>query len=158
VPAREKNLAGLPPAFIAVGSVDLFVNEDIEYAQRLINAGVPTELLVIPGGYHGFQHGSPETILAQRFNDAIDASITRAFNPPQPPPQVEGYSLDTPIALLLLNPQARAILLKYMPDVINGPVAQLAGGISLKKLSIMAPENFSEEKLQLIDSELAGLH
>lgn len=157
VPAREQNLAGLPPAYIAVGSVDLFVNEDIDFAQRLINAGVPTELLVIPGGYHGFQRSNPETILAQRFDDAIDAAITRAFNPPQPSPQEEGYSLDTPIARLLLNPQAMDVLLKYMPDVVNGPAAHLVGGMSLKKLAAMAPGNVSEEKLRLIDEDLAAL-
>ena len=49
VPARTKSLAGLPPAFIAVGGIDLFVEEDIAYAQRLIEAGVPAELHVYPG-------------------------------------------------------------------------------------------------------------
>lgn len=54
VPARNPNLAGLPPAFIGVGSIDLFCDEDIDYAQRLNDAGVPTELVVVPGGFHGF--------------------------------------------------------------------------------------------------------
>jgi len=53
-PARADNLAGLPPAFIAVGALDLFVDENIDYAKRLIAAGVPTELKVYPGAYHGF--------------------------------------------------------------------------------------------------------
>jgi acetyl esterase/lipase len=52
--ARAKDLAGLPPTFINVGALDLFVDEDIDYAQRLIRAGVPTELHVHPGGFHGF--------------------------------------------------------------------------------------------------------
>jgi acetyl esterase/lipase len=82
VPAREDNLAGLPPAFIVVGSVDLFADEDIEYAQRLVAAGVPTELHVLPGGYHGFQAASPDTSLARRFNAAIDAALARAFAEP----------------------------------------------------------------------------
>jgi acetyl esterase/lipase len=52
--ARAEDLAGLPPAFIAVGALDLFIDEDIEYARRLIRAGVPTELHVFPGAYHAF--------------------------------------------------------------------------------------------------------
>lgn len=54
VPARADSLAGLPPAFIAVGALDLFLAEDLDYAQRLIEAGVATELHVYPGAYHGF--------------------------------------------------------------------------------------------------------
>jgi acetyl esterase/lipase len=51
---RATDLAGLPPTFISVGAIDLFVDEDIDYAHRLIRAGVPTELHVYPGGFHGF--------------------------------------------------------------------------------------------------------
>jgi acetyl esterase/lipase len=54
VPARLANLAGLPPAFIAVGTLDLFCDEDIEYARRLNAAQVPVELHVVPGAFHGF--------------------------------------------------------------------------------------------------------
>ena len=54
VPSRNPNLAGLPPAFIAVGTLDLFCDEDVDYAQRLNNAGVPAEIIVVPGAFHGF--------------------------------------------------------------------------------------------------------
>jgi acetyl esterase/lipase len=54
VPARVEVLAGLPPAFIGVGSIDLFCDEDIDYARRLDDAGVPAELIVVPGAFHGF--------------------------------------------------------------------------------------------------------
>lgn len=54
VPARASSLAGLPPAFIAVGALDLFLVEDMAYARQLIEAGVATELHVYPGAYHGF--------------------------------------------------------------------------------------------------------
>ena len=54
VPARVANLSGLPPAFIGVGTIDLFVDEDVDYAQRLNAAGVPVELIVVQGGPHGF--------------------------------------------------------------------------------------------------------
>ena len=54
VPARVSDLKGLPPAFIGVGTLDLFSDEDVDYAQRLNAAGVPTELIVVPGAFHGF--------------------------------------------------------------------------------------------------------
>jgi len=54
VPARVEDLSGLPPTFIVVGALDLFLEEDMEYARRLTRAGVPVELHVIPGGFHGF--------------------------------------------------------------------------------------------------------
>ncbi len=47
-PARAEDLTGLPPTFIDVGTVDLFRDEDITFAMRLMQAGVPTELHVIP--------------------------------------------------------------------------------------------------------------
>jgi acetyl esterase/lipase len=54
VPARVADLKGLAPAFIGVGSLDLFCDEDVDYAQRLNAVGVPTELIVVPGAFHGF--------------------------------------------------------------------------------------------------------
>ncbi len=53
-PTRATDLSGLPPAYISVGTLDIFLDEDLEYARRLIEAGVPTELKVYPGGPHGF--------------------------------------------------------------------------------------------------------
>jgi acetyl esterase/lipase len=53
-PARASDLSGLPPTFIGTAALDLFVDENIEYARRLIRSGVPTELHVWPGAFHGF--------------------------------------------------------------------------------------------------------
>jgi len=53
-PTRATDLSGLPPAYISVGTLDIFLDEDLEYARRLIEAGVPTELKLYPGGPHGF--------------------------------------------------------------------------------------------------------
>ena len=80
VPARVSNLKGLPPTFIGVGSIDLFVDEDVDFARRLINAGVPTELLVVPGAFHGFQMIAPRAAVSQQFNAALDAALTRALS------------------------------------------------------------------------------
>jgi acetyl esterase/lipase len=53
-PARRDDLTGLPPAWIGVGSLDLFYDEDLAYAKRLAQSGVPCELLVVDGAFHGF--------------------------------------------------------------------------------------------------------
>jgi acetyl esterase/lipase len=62
-----------------VGSIDLFVGEDIEYARRLIEAGVPTELNIVPGAYHGFQVFAPEATVSKQFKASISAALTKAF-------------------------------------------------------------------------------
>lgn len=79
VPARVENLAGLPPAFIGVGSIDLFVEEDMDYAQRLVRAGVPTTLLVTPGGFHGFDFVVPKARASRAFTAAWKMALGSAF-------------------------------------------------------------------------------
>ncbi|MGH9615890.1 MAG: alpha/beta hydrolase [Acidobacteriaceae bacterium] len=79
VPARVANLAGLAPAFIGVGSIDLFSEEDLEYAKRLVAVGVPTEFNLVPGAYHGFDLVAPESSLVRQFNIDWNAALARAF-------------------------------------------------------------------------------
>jgi len=76
--ARADDLAGLPAAFIAVGALDLFLEECLTYAQRLIRAGVPTELHVYPGVYHGFQMVPNAQVTQAAARDQINA-IRRAL-------------------------------------------------------------------------------
>ncbi|MEZ4620757.1 MAG: alpha/beta hydrolase [Caldilineaceae bacterium] len=71
--ARAEDLADLPPAFIAVGALDLFLEENMAYAQRLIRAGVPTELHVYPGVYHGFQMVPNAQVTQAAARDQINA-------------------------------------------------------------------------------------
>ena len=66
-PARVVDVSGLPPAFIDVGTVDMFRDEDIAFAQRLMQAGVPTELHVNPGSYHASEVFAPEAALSKRI-------------------------------------------------------------------------------------------
>ncbi|GID32811.1 alpha/beta hydrolase [Paractinoplanes brasiliensis] len=66
-PTRAEDLSGLPPAFIDVGTVDLFRDEDLAFAQRLMAAGVPTELHIHPGAYHAAETFAAEAALAQRI-------------------------------------------------------------------------------------------
>jgi acetyl esterase/lipase len=76
--ARAEDLSGLPPAFIAVGALDLFLEEDLDYARRLTRAGVPVELHVYPGAYHGF-HFAPEATVTQAANRDSLAALRRAL-------------------------------------------------------------------------------
>lgn len=79
VPARIASLKGLPPTFIAVGSIDLFVDEDIAYARRLVESGVPTELHVIPGAFHGFDV-VPTRTLGAKFKATLIDALRRGFS------------------------------------------------------------------------------
>jgi acetyl esterase/lipase len=79
VPARIENLAGLPPTFIGTGTLDLFVSENIIFANRLIEAAVPVELVVIPGVIHGFDTLAKESGAARRFTALKLAALRRAF-------------------------------------------------------------------------------
>lgn len=79
-PARSDDLAGLPPAYIPVGELDLFVDENIEYGRRLIEAGVAAEIHVYPGGYHGFDIFGPDAVVSQRFTRDRDEALRRALH------------------------------------------------------------------------------
>ncbi len=65
--ARATDLSGLPPAYVCVGALDLFRDEDIEYARRLIAADVPCELSVYPGLFHGGDSFMPQAAVSQRL-------------------------------------------------------------------------------------------
>ena len=79
-PARAEDLSGLPPAFIIVGELDLFVDEDIDYARRLIQAGVPTELHVFPGAFHGSDLMVPMSDTSRRWAKVRSAALRQALN------------------------------------------------------------------------------
>jgi acetyl esterase/lipase len=75
-PARATELAGLPSSYVMVGTLDGFLDEDIDYANRLMRAGVPTELHVYPGAVHGFD-GLPGVDVARRANQDMVQWLTR---------------------------------------------------------------------------------
>jgi acetyl esterase/lipase len=79
VPARVASAAGLPPAWIGVGSIDLFVEEDMEYARRLVHAGVATELLVVRGAFHGFDLLVPDAEASKQFSASWKTALRKAF-------------------------------------------------------------------------------
>jgi triacylglycerol lipase len=77
--ARAENLAGLPPAYIATGALDLFVEENLEYARRLLRAGVAVELHLYPGAYHGFDVFPGARVTATAVRDSTEA-LRRAMH------------------------------------------------------------------------------
>jgi acetyl esterase/lipase len=79
VPARVASVAGLPPAWIGVGALDLFVEEDMEYARRLVHAGVATELLVVRGAFHGFDLVVPDAEASKQFSASWKSALRKAF-------------------------------------------------------------------------------
>jgi Esterase/lipase len=78
--ARAKHLEGLPATFLYVGALDLFLEEDLEYARRLTRAGAPTELHVYPGAYHGFRMVADAQVTQVAERDLL-AALKRAFDP-----------------------------------------------------------------------------
>ena len=69
VPARHRDLSRLAPAWIGVGTLDPLHDEDVEYAQRLKDAGVPCAIEVVPGAFHGFDVVAAKTSVARAFLD-----------------------------------------------------------------------------------------
>lgn len=79
VPARQTDLRGLPPAWIGVGTLDLFHDEDLAYAERLKAAGVPCEVEVVGGAFHGFDGIVPKAQVSQAFFHSQCAMLRRTL-------------------------------------------------------------------------------
>jgi len=77
VPARRAELSGLPQAWIGVGSVDVFHDEDVAYAQRLKECGVECELIIVPGAFHGFDIFDPQLPIVQNFQKSQIAALKK---------------------------------------------------------------------------------
>jgi len=79
-PARATDLSGLPPTFISTAALDLFLEEDLEFARRLTRAGVPVELHVYPGAYHGFDFFTQAPVGLEARRVSVEA-LRRALHP-----------------------------------------------------------------------------
>ena len=79
VPARATDLSNLPPAYIVVGGVDLFRDESIAYASRLMAAGVAAELQVFPGCFHDSEWLAFEAAVSKRMRQACLDALKRAL-------------------------------------------------------------------------------
>jgi acetyl esterase/lipase len=83
-PARATELAGLPPAFVDVGEIETFRDECIDYAQRLMAAGVSTELHVYRGAFHGFDLMAPDSAVGRLAWNLRWAALAGALELPEP--------------------------------------------------------------------------
>ena len=80
VPARAEALAGLPPAFIAVGALDLFLDESLEYARRpFTRRCYPPNCMCNPGAYHAFDTRVKEAAVSQNFTRDWTTALQRAL-------------------------------------------------------------------------------
>jgi acetyl esterase len=77
-PARAKDLSGLPPAYVLVAEADPLRDEDLAYARRMMEAGVPLELRLVRGAYHGFD-GVLSAAVARWAQARQRAALRRAF-------------------------------------------------------------------------------
>jgi acetyl esterase/lipase len=78
-PARARDLSNLPPAFIDVGGSEVFRDADVAYASRLWACGVPAELHVWPGGFHGFDVAVPNAGISLAAKAARDNWLRRTL-------------------------------------------------------------------------------
>ncbi|MFC9790881.1 alpha/beta hydrolase [Rhodococcus sp. NPDC127528] len=81
-PARAENLAGLPPAWISACELDPLRDEALDYALRLIRAGVPVELHHRPGTFHG-SNAIPGPTVSDRTRDDMHHALRTAFARPR---------------------------------------------------------------------------
>lgn len=79
VPARHADLSGLAPAWLGVGTSDLFHQEDMAYAERLRQAGVPCHVETVSGAFHGFDRLVPKAGVSRSFFASQCASLDAAF-------------------------------------------------------------------------------
>jgi len=77
VPARRENLSGLPNAWVGVGTLDVFYEEDLAYARRLREAGITCELDIIPGAFHGFDVFDRNLPVVQDFHRSQIAALRK---------------------------------------------------------------------------------
>jgi acetyl esterase/lipase len=75
-PARRQDLSGLPTAWIGVGTCDLFHDEDVTYARRLAEAGVPCTLKVVDGGFHGFDLAGQGAAVVRDFRQSFLTALS----------------------------------------------------------------------------------
>jgi len=95
------------------------------------------------------------------FAFAATAITSVSAQPAGSAPAVQPSTLlttaDTPIGDLLDNPQAKAVLTKYLPEVVNSDQIDMARGMSLKAIQSYASDQITDAKLAQIDAELAKL-
>lgn len=107
-PVLSDNLSGYPPTYIDVGTEDLFRDEDINFASNLLAAGVPVELHVHPGAFHGSELLTPTAAVSQRQLRRRMEALREALGVARPPAAAD---LTSAFASALAEPEALGALL-----------------------------------------------
>jgi acetyl esterase/lipase len=81
VPARREDLSGLPQAWIGVGTLDVFHDEDVAYGQRLKECGIECELYIVPGAFHGFDIFDPQVPIVKDFRKSQISALKKYLFP-----------------------------------------------------------------------------
>lgn len=81
VPGRRTDLTGMPPAWVGVGDLDLFYDDDVAYAQRLGESGVTCELVIVPGMYHAADRVVPTAPAMQTWRSSMLAHLRHYLEP-----------------------------------------------------------------------------
>lgn len=80
--ARAPDVSGLPATYIMTGDLDIFRDECIIYARRLMEAGIPVDLAVFPGAPHGFELLAPNAGVSKRANTHMIESLKAVLSRP----------------------------------------------------------------------------
>jgi acetyl esterase/lipase len=83
----KHDLSGVAPAWIGVGTLDLFHDENVAYANRLGDAGVPCQLEIVQGAFHAFDRFAPKAAISREFFNSQCAALRKALAGPAPGPQ-----------------------------------------------------------------------
>ncbi|ALB45654.1 alpha/beta hydrolase [Clostridium beijerinckii] len=78
-PSRAEDLTGLPPAYVAIGELDLFRDETMDYVNRLIQADIKVEFHLYPGCFHGFEKVFYNTEISKKARNEYIQALARAF-------------------------------------------------------------------------------
>ena len=84
VPARRSDLSGLPPAWIGVGTLDLYLQECLDYGRRLREAGVPVHEEIVPGAFHAFDRVVENAPVSRSFFASQRDHLWAALSSPPP--------------------------------------------------------------------------
>jgi acetyl esterase/lipase len=83
-PARREDLSGLAPAWIGVGTLDLFYQECLDYGRRLREAGVPVYEEIAPGAFHAFDQIAEKAPISAKFFASQCVHLADALALPNP--------------------------------------------------------------------------
>ncbi|MBL8361536.1 MAG: alpha/beta hydrolase fold domain-containing protein [Rubrivivax sp.] len=129
VPARAATLAGLPPTFLSIGALDLFTEENVAYAQRLVADGVATELHVWPGACHAFDLLAPQHAVSKASEQAFHDALRRAFG-----------ATEIVAAPTVANADLAQRLRSNTPGIPDRDIARFAGSLGAPQPYAPGPE------------------